>query len=448
MNKKTIIIILLTLGVLLAVHRAYRVDPDTVTVRYLNQETDPAVVTVKRGWTQSFASAHPGTRVVLESAANITQRIATYVQTGAPMDVIHADGGSAAMLAATGNLLPIDDVVEALGGREAFLPGRLLIVDDKVYAINQAAAVPVLHYRKDLFEAADLDPPTTWEELLHATNRLHTDEVAGLALPGGENRATTIFAGIFLWQNCGDFFNPSLEVTIDNERTHEAMRFYAQLLRLAPPDAGAWAFTEPIESFWAGRAAMVFLWNGLDLTLRQNPALIENIGVVPMPAGRMRATEQGGRYVCVYARSAVPELAKEWVGHIFARENALRLTEIQPMLYPPATYDVLDDLRHSTAPAIEAYGDLLFDVVYPSADFAYNQIFNGGGIDPETCAIRQTGVLNPYVNVLWNSNLYARAIQRIAYEGWTPQRAASAAQEALERQVEVSRREMRAVGYD
>lgn len=416
-------------------------DPVT-EVRFLNQETDPAVVAVQRGWIARFTAANSGVGIALENAPNINQRIATYVQAGARMDVVHADGGSAAMLAAAGLLAPLDDVVERLGGRDAFLPGRLLIVDDKVLAINQAATVPMLHFRKDLFAAAGLPPPTTWAELLHAARTLQSAEVAGIALPGGENRATTIYAGIFLWQNCGDFFNRDLEVTLDNERTHEALRFYADLLRLAPPDAGAWGFTEPIESFWSGRSAMVFFWHGLDLTFRQNPALIDNVGVVEMPRGRLRVTEQGGRYISVHAASPEIELAKAWVEHMFTPAQAQELTELQPMLYPPVTRQALEDLKQSSAPTIRAYGETLFATVYASAAFAHNQVFDGGGIDPGTCAIERTGILNPYVGVLWNSNLYARAVQRVAYEKWEPRRAAAAAQEALSQQVETARREM------
>jgi ABC-type glycerol-3-phosphate transport system substrate-binding protein len=190
------------------------------------------VVAVQRDWVEDFVAKNPGIDVILEGAPNtvINQRIATYVQAGAPLDVVHADGGSAARAAAAGLLVPLDDIVEELGGREAFLPGRLLIHEDSVYSINQAATSPQLHYRKDLFEAAGLEPPTTWEELLEAAKTLHSDEVAGIALPGGENRATTIYSGIILWQNCGGFLQPRTGGD-DRQRAHPQG---ARLLRRSP----------------------------------------------------------------------------------------------------------------------------------------------------------------------------------------------------------------------
>jgi len=413
-------------------------------VRYLNQETDPLIVNVQRAWVNDFVEKNPGIDVILEGApaAVINQRITTYVQAGAPLDVIHADGGSAARLAAEGLLQPLDDIVEALGGRDAFLPGRLLIYNDKVYSINQAAATPVLHYRTDLFEAAGLQPPTNWDELLHAARTLNSPDVAGIALPGGENRATTIYSGIILWQNCGNYFDADLNVDLDNERTREAMSFYAELLKYAPADASAWGFNEPPESFYAGRAAMLFHWHGLDLTYRTNPGLLDVASVVQVPEGRMRVTEQGGRYISLFHNSPNPESSKKWIQYIFTPENAQKLSEVQGMLYPPATYAALESLRGSTAPNLQIYGHLLFDVVYPSAEFAYNQIFDGGGIDPDTCTLNRTGNLNPLVSVVWNSNLYARAVQQVAYANVPVDQAVTELQRNLSEQVEVARQEL------
>ncbi len=413
-------------------------------VRYLNQETDPAIVAIQRAWINDFVDQNPSIDVILEGApaAIINQRITTYIQAGAPLDVVHADGGSAARLAAQGLLEPLDDVVEALGGRDAFLPGRLLVFEDKVYSINQAATSPVLHYRTDLFEAAGLEPPTNWEELMHAARTLTTGDVAGIALPGGENRSTTIYSGLFLWQNCGDYFDRDLEVALDNERTREALQFYADLLQYAPPDAAAWAFTEPMESFYAGRAAMVFYWNGLDLTYRTNPGLLDVVSVVQTPEGRMKVTEQGGRYISLFANSPNVEASKQWIQYVFTPENAQKLSEVQGQLYPPATYEAMELLRTSDAPNLQIYGDLLFDVVFPSSEFAYNQIFDGGGIDPEACELVRTGNVNPLVSVVWNSNLYARAVQQVAYGGMSVDDAVAELQRNLEQQVDVARQEL------
>ncbi|MEP3068642.1 MAG: sugar ABC transporter substrate-binding protein [Parvibaculum sp.] len=413
-------------------------------VRYLSQETDPAVVRIQREWVKGFLEENPGSDVILESAPAgvINQRIATYVQAGAPLDVVHSDPGTAARLAVEGLLAPLDDVVDALGGREAFLNNRLLIVNDHVYAINQAATSPQLFYRKDLFKAAGIAPPTTWAEVKAAAKALHSDDVIGIALAGGENRMTTIMAGTMLWQNCHDFFDGDLKVILDDPKAVEAAAHYADLLKYSAPDAAAWSFNEPPESFWSGRAAMVIHWHVLDLMMRQNPDMVKNVAVAPVTSNKMTATQTGGRYVALFANSPTLDTGKKWIEYVFTPENAAKLTGMGPLLYPPATGAAMDALRKSDAPTIAAFGDLLFDQVYPAAVHGYSEILHAGGLDTGTCALQATGVVNPFTSVVWNSNLYARAIQKIAYENADPAVAIAEAAKLLTERVDQARKEM------
>jgi ABC-type glycerol-3-phosphate transport system substrate-binding protein len=441
-NLKSMICTAALLGVGLTTGGASAQGIDVV--RYLSQETDPAVVRIQREWVKGFLEKNPGADVVLESAPAgvINQRIATYVQAGAPLDVVHSDPGTAARLAVEGLLAPLDDVVEALGGREAFLNNRLLIVNDKVYAINQAATSPQLFYRKDIFEEAEIAPPTSWEEVEAAAKKLHSDDVIGIALAGGENRMTTIMAGTMLWQNCHDFFDADGNVILDHPNAVEAAAHYANLLKYSAPDAAAWSFNEPPESFWSGRAAMVIHWHVLDLMMRQNPDMVKNIAVAPVTSNKMKVTQTGGRYVALFANSPTVETGKKWIEYIFSPENAADLTGMGPLLYPPATEAAMDALRKSDAPTIAAFGDLLFDQVYPAAVNGYSEILHAGGLDTASCTLQATGKVNPFTSVLWNSNLYARAIQKIAYEGADPSEAIAEAATLLAARVDEAKKEM------
>jgi hypothetical protein len=50
--------------------------------------------------------------------------------------------------------------------------------------------------------------------------------------------------------------------------------------------------------------------------------------------------------------------------------------------------------------------------------------------------------VNPFIATLWNSNLYARAIQRIAYEGMDPGEAVAEAHRLLQDQIDVAKAEL------
>ena len=442
MNKTTrfLLVVLMVFCVALPMFAGGQRDSAAglTVVRYLNQETNPQVVAIQRDWITGFRQEYPQFDVALEGApaAVINQTIATYTQAGAPLDVIHADGGSAARLAAAGRLAPLDDIVEKLGGRDAFFPGRLLIYNDRVYSINQAPTSPTLHYRTDIFEKHGLSTPRTYQDVLNAARIIDANEpgMSGLGLPGGENRATTIYSGIFMWGFGGNYYDADLNVTTNTREVRQALEFYAQLLQYAPEDASGWAFNEPAEAYMAGRTAMLFLWNGADLIRRQNPALLEVTNIVRFPAGpRMHVTEQGGRYISIWGASRNLEASKAWVEYIFRPENSIKLTEMEPGMYPPKTHADWALAERSTADAFRLYGDALFNEVFKSAEIAYNQIFHAGGIAPSYDRPRETGILNPLIDAVWGSNVYATAVQRVAYGGWSVDRAVVAMTEELER---------------
>ena len=70
----------------------------------------------------------------------------------------------------TGAVQPVDDIVEEIDGAHRFLPSAVqpYKYEDHTWAVPVFGMVQMLWYRKDMFEAAGLDPeapPKTWDEL-------------------------------------------------------------------------------------------------------------------------------------------------------------------------------------------------------------------------------------------------------------------------------------------
>ena len=57
------------------------------------------------------------------------------------------------------------------------------------------------------------------------------------------------------------------------------------------------------------------------------------------------------------------------------------------------------------------------EVLFGLSEYYYNPSLNAGGLNLETLSFDETGVVNPYLSPLWASNVLARAVQRVAYEG-------------------------------
>jgi multiple sugar transport system substrate-binding protein len=133
----------------------------------------------------------------------------------------------------------------------------------------------LLYYRKDLFQAAGLAPPTSYATIEEAAKTLNGGEVAGItaATAPSDSFTNQTFEHIALANDC-QLVNDDGDVTFDSDACAQALQFYADLLRnysvTGTQDADSTRAT-----YFAGRAAMV-IWSTFlldELAGLQNDAL-------------------------------------------------------------------------------------------------------------------------------------------------------------------------------
>jgi multiple sugar transport system substrate-binding protein len=124
--------------------------------------------------------------------------------------------------------------------------------------------VQLLLYRKDLFDAAGLAEPTTYDDVLAAAEALDSPEVAGFvgANVAGDAFTAQTFEEIGLGNGC-ELVDEDGEVTFDSEECVEAMDFYAQLQNDYSV-TGAQDVDTTRASYFAGQAAML-IWSSFIL---------------------------------------------------------------------------------------------------------------------------------------------------------------------------------------
>ncbi|MCE0509018.1 extracellular solute-binding protein [Microbacterium sp. KKR3/1] len=134
-----------------------------------------------------------------------------------------------------GQLMDVTDAIEELGYTDKFNPIILDGVtgsDGKIYGFPRQAYAAALHYNRDLFEAAGLDPdnpPQTWDEIRTAAKAI-TDATgkAGYAqmainnTGGWQLTSQTVARG---GRTQTDNSDGTAESTIDNDATTAALQF-------------------------------------------------------------------------------------------------------------------------------------------------------------------------------------------------------------------------------
>ncbi|RMF34321.1 MAG: extracellular solute-binding protein [Alphaproteobacteria bacterium] len=165
---------------------------------------------------------------------------------------------------AEAGILDIDANTEAVEelGKETFAPGALAMADFD----GDTAAVPVdgwtqmVVYRKDLFEAAGLQPPDSYANILAAIDKLHNPpELYGFvaATKVDENFMSQVLEHVLLANGATPVSEKGL-TGFDPKKLGEALEFYKALAKASPPGELYWKQSR--ELYFAGKAAMI-IWS-------------------------------------------------------------------------------------------------------------------------------------------------------------------------------------------
>jgi raffinose/stachyose/melibiose transport system substrate-binding protein len=96
------------------------------------------------------------------------------------------------------NLVPLDGEVAGLSNFEATaLNGARGKDDKKVYGVPLEMSTFQIYYNKDIFSKYNLQPPTTWDQMISAANTLQSNGVTPFAAAGKDTWLLPLYADLF-----------------------------------------------------------------------------------------------------------------------------------------------------------------------------------------------------------------------------------------------------------
>ena len=234
------------------------------TIRFWTTEEQPERLAKQQEMAAQFeAASGTAVEVIPVSETELGTRATAAFAAGDLPDVIYhtlqyalpwAEAGILDTEAAT-------EVIEELGA-ETFAPGAISMAAFE----GDTASVPVdgwtqmLVYRKDLFEAAGLEAPTSYANVLAAIEKLHNPpEMFGFvaATKVDENFMSQVLEHVFLANGVSpvnaDGFAP-----LDVAATTEVLDFYKAIAEASPPGDLFWKQSR--ELYFSGNAAMI-IWS-------------------------------------------------------------------------------------------------------------------------------------------------------------------------------------------
>jgi len=156
---------------------------------------------------------------------------------------------------------PLDDLIAKHGGN--FSDNQKISIDGKVMAIGFMANAQHLVYRKDILEAAGVEPPTSYEEVLAAAEAIKSKDLMkypfGAAYAAGWGLAQE-FNNMFLGHGGEFFMEGSAMPNVNNELGVATLTMMKSLTEHMNPDFLTLNNNEINAEWKAGNVAIMQMW--------------------------------------------------------------------------------------------------------------------------------------------------------------------------------------------
>ena len=277
------------------------------------------------------------------------QKLMAAIEAKNPPDLFMSDDMVCAEYVGMDQLANVSDVLSTLDMIDS--AKNVAKVNGEEFLIPLCFLAPGCYWRHDLWEAAGLDKPTTWQDFMDDAKVINdpANGVYALGFPmgaSGGGDAESMMRSVILSFG-GIPVDEAGNVTVNSPETKEALTFIASLFTqgLTPPDAITWDDSGNNSAYLAGTSGIVFnsgsIWSALK---SENPDLLAKTEVIAYPAGPAGQFVPGGANAfAIFKNGQNPDAAKEFVKFFLAdTEEYNTIIEAMGGMWQP-TLNGLDD---------------------------------------------------------------------------------------------------------
>jgi multiple sugar transport system substrate-binding protein len=409
-------------------------------VRVWHTETEPQTVQVLSDIARRFEAAHPGVKLEIEGLAwaGLEGKIAAALASGSPPELSHGQPITCTALHAKGLLLPLDEVVEAIGETNIFPQVRRVChAEGRQFGLVHAVATSMMLYRRDMADALGVAQPQGWTDMIAAARKLTRDtdgdgrtDVYGVTLPG-DNLFINAFLGELIKANGGILFDADHRPQLTDPKMIEVLEYLRKLLRYARPGWEGQNYLQSYREFIDGRAAtMLFaLGRGAGMIERQLPKEMASdatfgVWVKPHgPNGSAPAVQVDEEPWMLFKGSRHPKEAIEFLKFFYKDENYLSYVATVPIQLLPITRSAQNSERYHQSGMFQRWRSWID---------AQRSYLEHDQAKPTLVMEWADMKEKPYLLDVLNSNILRDMVMEVVIERAEPLAAAEKAQKRLE----------------
>jgi len=285
--------------------------------------------------TKKFNEEHDNIEVTYQSLPwdNFYQTFTTAIASNSAPDVSTGSGYQQHQFAIMDEILPLDSIIEewkSEGKLNDFIEGAIeqFKWEGKQIGIPWNCDPRAVFYRKDIFEANNIDVPTTWEEFEQAAIKLTKDDMYGFVSAASDSSGYWAMA-FFIFGHGGRIFNENKEPDFGCPENIEALERIQRLVKAGvfPPGIASYTAENAQKLFLQGKATMIYMGAdfGSILQGQNDEKLVENVDILPVfPASNGKYYSPGGmNAIMAYKQSEHPEECKTFIKWWSENNNSL-----------------------------------------------------------------------------------------------------------------------------
>jgi ABC-type glycerol-3-phosphate transport system substrate-binding protein len=403
-------------------------------------ETNPQSRAAIANIVARFEALHPDIKVEAEALAwgDLEGKILAALAAGSPPELSHGQPITCAALQEKGLLLPLDDVVDAIG--EDNIWDQIKMVGkfgDHYYGLVHAAGTSLLVYRKDLAQKMGLKNPKTWDDLLNNAKALTMDtngdgktDIYGLTI-SGSNLFVNILMGELIKANGGVLFDDQNRPRFTDKSMIETLNFLKELTKYLPPGWEGHGYRETFANMYGKKAAMMFQGYGRGASLIEQYAPEEmqstdtfDVWIKPHgPGGTKPAAQVDQEPWMLFKGCKYPNEAKEFLKFFYQDDNYLEYIQTVPIHFFPITKSLRQSRAYQQTPMIQRWkGWLDVQEYYLDNDL----------VKPTLVIEWKDMASKPYLMDILGSGILKDMVMEVTKEGVAPEKAAASAQRKAE----------------
>jgi multiple sugar transport system substrate-binding protein len=390
-------------------------------IKFITHEAGPTELKIFDKQLKEFLSNHPGVEINPEFLGfdAFKARIPQIIAAGEAPEVVNASDDDVAKWVSQDLLMPVTDVVEAIGD----IPNSArIIVDGEDYFVPYILKFLYSFYREDLFEKEKIDPPVSWYDYLQAARKLTKGNQKGCIVCVNPGSAYTQFAfQSHAWSNGTKFlefkddkWQVCLDIGSNKVSAIETLEWVKEMYKYSVTGTQlSWGGVQ--KAYATGRAATIEYSARVLEQLRQyNPKLVDASKAMRIPyskIGRARLLING---YTIFKGSKNPELSKELIKSLITGRNYLNFLWTTPLHLIPPNQKIFEG-EWQELPFIRKRKDVI-DVIRDTRCEQHSPTF---GIHGSRLCI-EGGVLH-------TSPIYAKMLANVVIGGQDPGKAVDAA---------------------